>query len=323
MDRTEGVSSSDIRSEQRKIRLGIIGDSPVAVKYARESQFVNGIEVVSICTSTPSFFNDFQLVTNDYEKMLKEVDAVYIVSRPTEHYQDIKTALEHKKHILCESPISVSKSESIKLFKLAKENGCILMDAIKTAYATAFARLILLAKEGKIGEIYSVDAVCTSLRPITEDSWNSISAWGPTAMLPIFDILGTGYRSKNIASLIDENGNDQFTKIDFSYNHAVASLKVGKGVKSEGELVISGTKGYIYVPAPWWKTDYFEIRYEDASQNRRYFYQLDGEGIRYELVAFVKAIISKKDLSNISQNVSETICEVIEDFYNRKEMILI
>lgn len=323
LDRTEGVSSSDIRSEQRKIRLGIIGDSPVAVKYARESQFVNGIEVVSICTSTPSFFNDFQLVTNDYEKMLKEVDAVYIVSRPTEHYQDIKTALEHKKHILCESPISVSKSESIKLFKLAKENGCILMDAIKTAYATAFARLILLAKEGKIGEIYSVDAVCTSLRPITEDSWNSISAWGPTAMLPIFDILGTGYRSKNIASLIDENGNDQFTKIDFSYNHAVASLKVGKGVKSEGELVISGTKGYIYVPAPWWKTDYFEIRYEDASQNRRYFYQLDGEGIRYELVAFVKAIISKKDLSNISQNVSETICEVIEDFYNRKEMILI
>lgn len=323
LDRTEGVSSSDIRSEQRKIRLGIIGDSPVAVKYARESQFVNGIEVVSICTSTPSFFNDFQLVTNDYEKMLKEVDAVYIVSRPTEHYQDIKTALEHKKHILCESPITVSKSETIKLFKLAKENGCILMDAIKTAYATAFARLILLAKEGKIGEIYSVDAVCTSLRPITEDSWNSISAWGPTAMLPIFDILGTGYRAKNIASLIDENGNDQFTKIDFSYNHAVASLKVGKGVKSEGELVISGTKGYIYVPAPWWKTDYFEIRYEDASQNRRYFYQLDGEGIRYELVAFVKAIISKKDLSNISQNVSETICEVIEDFYNRKEMILI
>lgn len=197
--------------------------------------------------------------------------------------------------------------------KFCKKNGIFLgVDAI-----------ILLAKEGKIGDIYSVDAVCTSLRPMTEDSWNSICGWGPTAMLPIFDILGTEYRSKNISSLIDKNGNDQFTKVDFSYDHAVASLKVGKGVKSEGELIISGTKGYIYVPAPWWKTDYFEIRYEDSTQNKRYFYQLDGEGIRYELVAFVKAINSKKDLSNIRQSVSETVCEVVEDFYGRKEMMLL
>ena len=158
---------------------------------------------------------------------------------------------------------------------------------------------------------------------MTEDSWNSICGWGPTAMLPIFDILGTEYRSKNISSLIDKNGNDQFTKVDFSYDHAVASLKVGKGVKSEGELIISGTKGYIYVPAPWWKTDYFEIRYEDSTQNKRYFYQLDGEGIRYELVAFVKAINSKKDLSNIRQSVSETVCEVVEDFYGHKELMLL
>lgn len=263
------------------------------------------------------------LVTDDYKQMLNEVDAVYVVSPPKQHYQDIKTALEYKKHILCESPITVSKSECTELFSLAKKNGCILIDAIKTAYATAFARLILLAKEGKIGDIYSVDAVCTSLRPMTEDSWNSICGWGPTAMLPIFDILGTEYRSKNISSLIDKNGNDQFTKVDFSYDHAVASLKVGKGVKSEGELIISGTKGYIYVPAPWWKTDYFEIRYEDSTQNKRYFYQLDGEGIRYELVAFVKAINSKKDLSNIRQSVSETVCEVVEDFYGRKEMMLL
>ena len=323
LDRTEGVSSSDIRSEQRKIRLGIIGDSPVAAKYVRESQFVNGIEVTSICTSSPKLFDDIHVVTDDYKKMFDEVDAVYIISSPMQHYQDIKTALEYKKHVLCESPITVSKSECTELFSLAKKNGCILMDAIKTAYATAFARLILLAKEGKIGNIYSVDAVCTSLRPMTEDSWNSICGWGPTAMLPIFDILGTEYQSKNISSLIDKNGNDQFTKVDFSYDHAVASLKVGKGVKSEGELIISGTKGYIYVPAPWWKTDYFEIRYEDSTQNKRYFYQLDGEGIRYELVAFVKAINSKKDLSNIRQSVSETVCEVIEDFYERKEMMLL
>ena len=73
-------------------------------------------------------------------------------------------------------------------------------------------------------------------------------------MLPIFQLLGTNYVSKQMTSHLIADHFDTFTKIDFVYPHAVASMKVGKGVKSEGELIISGTKGYIYVPAPWWKT---------------------------------------------------------------------
>ena len=41
---------------------------------------------------------------------------------------------------------------------------------------------------------------------------------------------------------------DGFTKIDFIYPDSVASIKVAKTAKSEGELIITGTKGYIYVP---------------------------------------------------------------------------
>lgn len=76
------------------------------------------------------------------------------------------------------------------------------MDALKTAYATAYSRLLLLAKEGKIGEVYSVDATCTSLRSIAEDAWDSICDWGPTAMLPIFNILGNGYKTKNMFPIL-------------------------------------------------------------------------------------------------------------------------
>ena len=111
---------------------------------------------------------------------------------------------------------------------------------------------------------------------------------------------------------------DLFTKIDFTYQNAVSSVKVGKGVKSEGELIISGTKGYVYVPAPWWKTDYFEIRLENQNENKKYFYQLDGEGIRYELVAFIKSIELNKTCSYIDINISKEISSVMEDFNNNK-----
>ena len=140
-------------------------------------------------------------------------------------------------------------------------------------------------------------------------------------MLPVFQLLGTDYVQKQIISKLFNDRFDLFTQINFIYDNAIASIKVGKGVKSEGELIVSGTKGYVYIPAPWWKTDYFEIRYENATENRRYFYQLDGEGIRYELVAFLRNIETGKDKSYISRKVSDAICKVIEDFYQKKDFI--
>ena len=191
------------------------------------------------------------------------------------------------------------------------------MEGIKTAYSTAYSRLLLLAKSGEIGKIVSVDATCTSMRDdldSLENKWNSISAWGPTALLPIFQLLGTNYTDKKIISHYIDNDKmfDGFTKIDFIYPDSVASIKVAKTAKSEGELIITGTKGYIYVPAPWWKTDYFEIRYEDPTENKRYFYKLDGEGIRYEIVAFNRSIESGKNYSYIDSKISIAISEIIE-----------
>lgn len=128
----------------------------------------------------------------------------------------------------------------------------------------------------------------------------------------MFCFIKNGHKEANM---------DTFTKIDFVYSNSVASIKVAKGAKAEGELIITGTKGYFYVPAPWWKTDYFEVRYENQEENKRFFYQLDGEGIRYEIVAFAKLIEMKMNISYITERVSNAIARVFEDFDNRKDMI--
>ncbi len=204
------------------------------------------------------------------------------------------------------------------------------MDAIKTAYSTAYERLILMAKSGKIGKVISVDAVCTSLRDgisiegtdLTK-KWNSMCGWAPAALLPVFQVFGTDYKDIIFYTKFQNKMEniDAFTKIDLVYPSGVATVKVAKGAKAEGELIIAGTEGYIYVPAPWWKTDYFELRYENPENNKRFFYQLDGEGIRYEIVAFAKAVESGKSLSYVSDAISEAITGVIEDFNSRHNMV--
>lgn len=325
LDRTEGISSSDIRSRQRQLRLGMIGSIDYLEKFERESHFVNGLEVMAICTdpinNLPTSLSRLSCVTNNYKEMLENVDAVFIMSAAQEHYQQIKDALLHDKHVICESPIVLRVELLRELQTLAKEHGCILMDSLRTAYSTAYNRLLLLVKSGVIGKICSVDATCTSLRKVNPNeyktAWNSMGSWGPTAMLPVFQILGCKYKDATIYSHIVNHLTmyDAFTKIAFAYKDAVASIKVGKGVKSEGELIISGTEGYVYVPAPWWKTDYFEVRRENPSMNKRYFYQLDGEGIRYELVTFLKLIQTGKSLSYIDSSVTEAIIGLFEKFY--------
>lgn len=313
LPRTEGISSSGIRSEKRKLTIGIIGEGNLCQKFIREIQYVNGVEY------------------KECDSQLDEVDAVYVASHPNNHYADVKRALEAGKHVICESPFALNSAQYRELFDLAEKKGLILADAVKTAYSTAYSRLLAVARSGSIGEIVSVDSTCTSLADQAGEigadlskKQNSICAWGPTALLPVFQLLGTNYRSRTIITrIINEQLNyDGYTKIDFVFDNAVASAKIAKAAKSEGELIITGTKGYIYVPAPWWKTDYFEVRYEKPSENKRYFYQLDGEGIRYEIVAFAKAVEKGKGNYYITKEISEAIISVIESF-EAKEYIRI
>lgn len=334
LERTEGISSSELRAKKRNVKIGLIGDyeSRILNKYYKEFSEVNGAEISGICTINNELYTELSgkvpLLTGNFDELLEVSEAVYIVSHPSGHYEQVKKALHAGKHVLCESPIALKEAECKELFAIAKDKHLILMDAIKTAYSTAYNRLLLLLKSGRIGRIISVDGVCTSLEnikvedPLFQWTWNSICAWGPTAMLPIFQIFGTAYKEMKISSLYLDPSNqfDAFTKIDFYYEKMVASLKVGRGVKSEGELIVTGTKGYAYVPAPWWKTDYFEIRYENPADNKRYFYQLDGEGIRYELVAFLKSINTGEINTYINPDISEAVSKVMEEFYRGNGM---
>lgn len=333
LGRTSGVSSSLLRSKENLINIGLAGNMPYLRKFINESKYINGVTVNGIYNKnkkeiSDDFLKEITFTTDSFEELLDHSDAVYIVTPPQEHYSQIKKALNMGKHVLCESPICFSPEECKELFKIADKKNLILFDSIKTAFSTAYYRMILLAKSGKIGNIVSIDSTCTSLRNHESadnnkilNCWNSISAWGPTAMLPIFQLLGSEFKRADIYCLMgnEEFNYDNFTKIAFLYSNAVASIKVGQGVKSEGELIISGTKGYIYVPAPWWKTDYFELRYENQNDNKRYFYQLEGEGIRNEILSFVRAIEHK---SHITVNRKESIafCKIMQRIRDGKDI---
>ncbi len=314
LERTEGISSSDIRSK-KQIKIGFIGDYPPMVKYIEECDYVNGLCVTGVATSNSfvlQHINQKKIkIYDSLDCLLEDVDAIYIVSNPKNHYQQIKKAFSKNKHVLCQSPICMNMDEYNELKNESIQRGLVIMDAIKTNYSLAFNRLCLLLQTGVIGDIVSVDSTCTVMREKPIEGWNSMCAWGPVSLLPISKILGHLPKEIKIFSKMEDSYYDSFSRIDLMFDHAIASAKVGIGVKSEGELIISGTKGYVYVPAPWWKTDYFEIRYEDTTNNKRYFYELLGEGTRTMLHAFLTSIVQNSDFK---EDFSETIVKCIQMF---------
>ena len=92
-----------------------------------------------------------------------------------------------------------------------------------------------------------------------------------------------------------------FANVMLEYDNAVGNFKVGVGVKSEGSLVVSGTRGYIYVPAPWWKPDYFEVRFENPADNKKYFFPYEAAGLRYEIQVFRDKVARTSPIEYISR----------------------
>jgi glycerol-3-phosphate cytidylyltransferase len=333
LERTKGISSTQLRTFNTSIlSLGIIGNGRIAHRFVLESKYVSGIDVKMVYNpnlqSAQKFCEQHKLAFygDNFDEFISQVDCVYIASPHLTHAKYIRKCLENGRHVLCEKPLTLSASETKNLFTLAENKHLILIEAIKTAYCLAFQHLISLVKSGTIGQIKDIEASFTKLiygncRELdAKQAGGSMTELASYVLLPVIKILGLNICDIQFFTHMT-NGVDYFTKGLLVYDQATASFKVGLGAKTEGELIISGTKGYAYVPAPWWKTEYFELRYEDMNQTMKYFYKFDGDGLRYEIADFVnqinKPMINNRKLTSLD---SVGIAAIIEKFRNNEKV---
>lgn len=327
LDRTKNISSTMLRERNQHIqRVGIIGTGRIAERFIPEAKLVSGINTESVYNpheeSAARFADKWSI--NAYpnlEEFYDGVDVVYIASPHETHYEYIKSALEHGKHVLCEKPLTLSGAQARELYQCAKDNKLVLFEGIKTAYCPGFSKLLGIACSGAIGNIRNVEACFTKLerkdtRELTDLRYGgSFTELGSYVMLPVFKIFGKQYEKVTFDSIYEENGLDLFTRASFKYPNGLATATCGLGVKSEGRLLISGTKGYIIAEAPWWKTTYFEVHHENPVEVEKYSEHFLGDGLRYEISDFL-SMISGNGQSDfkLTRGESMAMAEVMERF---------
>lgn len=334
LPRTEGISSTLLRAEATtNVKIGIIGCGRIAKRFPQEAAVVNGVEIVAVfdinleAAKLIAEKNATCKVCNSLEELLTQVQAVYISTPHLSHYNYAKESIKAGKHVLIETPMVLNGVQAKELFELAKQNEVVLMEANKTAHCPAFNHLMVMIKSGVIGEVVDIEASLSQLLDKKGREFDPNQAGGALfeqgsyPLLPIIKLMGCNFKGLCLYSRM-ENGVDIHTKGVFRYDHAVCSFKVGLGVKTEGNLIISGTKGYAYVPAPWWLTDYFELRYEDQNKNQKYFYKWDGTGLRYEIQEFISCIVNNRhSTTRLSRTESICMAEVMQQFMERRNFM--
>lgn len=326
LERTPNISSTISRADLLGVlRLGVIGTGRIAHRFIPESKFVSGVNVASIFNPRISSARDFAsqhdigYFTDNLAELSNEVDAVYIASPHSSHHDYIHWALNAGLHVLCEKPLITPEYDSPKsLFERASKSNLVLMEAIKTAFCPGFRNLINLCQQGVIGQIVSIDSNFTRIingagREFSAGN-GSILEYASYCLLPAVKLLGPApnkvecFKLRNLKT-------DIFTQGSLYYDESICTIKVGIGAKTEGHLIVSGTKGYIYVPAPWWKTSYFEVRRESGLGDEKYYYPFHGDGLRYELQEFYELISGRETSLSLSNEESCGLQDILNHLY--------
>lgn len=314
------------------MRIGIIGTGRIAARFADTA--LTGIESTYIsCVYNPReesavrFIqqHNIQACTADWDEFVDNIDAAYVASPHETHYEYSRKLLLSGKHVLCEKPAALKKEQVRELIDIAQNNQLVYMEALKTAYCPGYKALIKIAESGRIGRIVEVEAAFSRLTPLNtreykdDDCNGSFLEFGSYTLLPVLTLLGCEYDDVTFRTVRAQNGVDAYTKAFIEYKDEyidkTAIVKMGLGAKTEGQLVVTGTNGYILAKSPWWLTKEFEVRYENPGKIERYRFGYEGTGLCYEVREFVHRIKNNdKKTVDISDNISIAMAGVMERF---------
>lgn len=119
------------------IKFGVIGSGWIAEEFVKGSQLVEGFEFSAMYSRSydkgKSFadkFADVPVYTDLEELAQSDIDAVYIASPNSLHFEQSKMMLESGKHVLCEKPATITPDEFSQLRKLADEKNLVYTEAI-------------------------------------------------------------------------------------------------------------------------------------------------------------------------------------------------
>jgi len=250
-----------------KVRWGIVSAGTIANTFATDIVHVSNAELSAVAARTQEsatkFANQYGIskAYQGYDKLFADPDinAIYIGTPHTLHYQNACDAMRAGKAVLCEKPITVCADECAALLDVAAETGSYLMEAMWTWFLPAVRKAKEWVDSGRIGELRQIKAELGYPKPYNPRSriYDTALAGGCLLDMGIYPIAIARYFTEkspdaiHVVSRHAPNGVDDDVAMLFNYDTCIATLATSFRCKLPNTAYIIGTEGYIAMPHGW------------------------------------------------------------------------
>lgn len=249
-----------------KIKWGVLGTAGIAAGCTIPGmRSAKGCELYAIAgrslAKAESFKKrfGFEKAYEGYDALLADpqVQAVYIPLPNNIHHEWVVKALKAHKHVLCEKPAAMNETELRDMYKTAKENGVVFMEAFAYLHSPFMEMLKNLVKSGEIGDIDYIDTAFLTqgysedFRLHKELGGGGIYDIGCYCTSMILSLIDSPIENVTAEAELDETGVDHMASVLIKFeNGARASFDAGMILGTDtcdryDRLFIHGTKGYI------------------------------------------------------------------------------
>lgn len=248
-------------------RWGLIGTGSICDQFARDLRFVEGAELAAVASREPAKAAAFAAThaiprsLGDFAAMLADpgIDIVYIGSPHSEHLDHAASALRAGKHVLCEKPLTMSRSQADQLAATWRTSGRYLMEAMWTWFLPAIRQVQLWIAEGRIGALKHIKADFGYPQRYDPAGRMYNPALGGGALLDmgVYPIALAWLlhrqmpRSIEVCSKAAANGVIDDLTMMFDYGEHVATLGTSFRCKLQNWAYVIGRDGYIAIPDFW------------------------------------------------------------------------
>lgn len=140
-----------------------MGTGNIAKKFANDLQLVAGAKLVAIGSRSKASADKFALelkVPNSFASYdllakSKEVDAIYIATPHTLHFENTLLCLNNGKAVLCEKPFAMTTKQLTQMIALAKEKNIFLMEGMWMKTLPVFRKCVEMVRGGTLGDLKS------------------------------------------------------------------------------------------------------------------------------------------------------------------------
>ena len=294
-------------------KWGILGPGGIARAFAKDLQLLEGHEVAAVGSRTLSNAQEFAktfggTAYGSYEELVADptVDAIYVATPHPSHKENVITALNAGKPVLCEKPFAVNANEAREMVAAAEKNGVALMEAMWARFLPHYADVREIIASGVLGQILTVQAdhgqrlADRNIPRLVEPSL----AGGALLDLGIYPVsfahMILGNPAKITASaVLTEKGVDAQTSMIFDYaDGAQAILTTTMIEQTPCRAVVAGVNGWLEIDRTFYNPTSMRVVLFDGSVTQ-YPHTYTGHGLREQAEVFKQLVQSGKNQSEI------------------------